>query len=210
MAWIAGTTVVVQNVTSIPAPGADALAVSANWVAWRASGVLHAVPLDPALGFPDAAVVGGAVGKPSLAGNFLLYELAGQIEAYDLATGLRTLLRREPRAELRGPSVLGNRLTYVRATFKRQQVMTGPFIPRKVASDRTIYGTTPTSRRDAGHEKGRFPAEGHINKPLWERPHAGVHDTLTTTATADTAVFVTRVRQLRGQNAGAEVIRIDL
>jgi hypothetical protein len=210
VAWVAGTTVVVQNVTSIPAPGADALAVSANWVVWRASGALHAVPLDPALGFPDVAVVSGAVGKPGLAGNFLLYELAGQIEVYDLATGRRTLMRAEPRAELRGPSLLGNRLTYVRATFKRQQVMTGPFIPRKVASDRTLYGTTPTSRRDAGHEKGRSPAEGHINKPLWERPHAGVHDTLTTTATADTAVYVTRVRQLRGQNAAAEVIRVDL
>ena len=108
------------------------------------------------------------------------------------------MLRSESRAELRGPSVLGDRLTYVRATYKRQQVMTGPFFPRKVTSDRTLYGTTPTARRDSGHEPGRFPAKGHINKPLWERPPKGVHDTLTTTATADTAVYVTRVRQLRG------------
>jgi hypothetical protein len=88
--------------------------------------------------------------------------------------------------------------------------MTGPFIPRRVSRDRTLYGTTPTARRDAGHEKGRFPAKGHINKPLWERPPAGVHDTLTTTATAGTVVYVTRVRQRRRTNAAAEVIRIDL
>jgi hypothetical protein len=210
LAWIDGANVVVQNVIALPAPGADALAVSTNWVAWRANGALYAAPLDPAQGFPVVPVVAGAVGKPSLAGSLLLFELAGQIEVYDLATGQRTVMRREPRAELRGPSVLGDRLTYVRATFKRQQVMTGPFIPRKVSSDRTLYGTTPTARRDAGHEPGRFPAEGHINKPLWERPPAGVHDTLTTTATADTAVYVTRVRQLRGQNATAEILRIDL
>ena len=72
-------------------------------------------------------------------------------------------------------------------------------MPRKVSSDRTLYGTTPTARRDAGHEKGRFPAKGHINKPLWVRPPEGVHDTLTTTASTDTAVYVTRVRQLRKQ-----------
>ena len=210
LAYVSGATVVVENVANISAPGADALAVSTNWVAWRAGQALWVAPLDPTQGFKPTPVVIGAVGKPSLSGTLLLYELAGQIEVYDLATGQRTLMRREPRAELRGPSLLGNRLTYIRATFKRQQVMTGPFFPRKVSSDRTLYGTTPTARRDAGHEPGRFPAEGHINKPLWENPPPGVHDTLTTTATADTAVYVTRVRQLRGQNATADILRIDL
>ena len=38
----------------------------------------------------------------------------------------------------------------------------------------------------------------------------GVHDTLTTTASAVTAVYVTRVRQLRKQNPTAVVLRIDL
>jgi hypothetical protein len=37
-----------------------------------------------------------------------------------------------------------------------------------------------------------------------------VHDTLTTTASADTAVYVTRVRQLRKQKAAAVVLRVDL
>jgi len=205
--YIEGATVVVQGVAAIPAPGADALAVSASWVAWRAAGVLYAASLQ---GAQPVALVSGGVGRPSLVGNFMVYEIDGRIEAYDLTTGARTLMRAESRAELRGPSVLGNRLTYVRASYKRQQVMTGPFIPRKVSQDRTLYGTTPTARRDAGHEAGRFPAKGHINKPLWERPPEGVHDTLTTTATAATAAYVTRVRQLRGANPTAEILRIDL
>jgi hypothetical protein len=88
--------------------------------------------------------------------------------------------------------------------------MTGPLVPQATTSDRTLYGTTPTARRDAGHEKGRFPAKGHINKPLWERPPKGVHDTLTTTATSATVVYVTRVRQPRRQTPTASILRIDL
>ena len=42
-----GASVVVQGVAPIPAPGADALAVSTNWVAWRAAGALYAASLDP-------------------------------------------------------------------------------------------------------------------------------------------------------------------
>jgi hypothetical protein len=211
LAYIEGAnTIVVQGVLALPAAGADALAVSTNWVAWRAAGALYAASLDPTQPANPHAVIIGNVGKPSLSGNLLLYEIDGRIETLDLATGVRTLLRSESRAELRGPSLLGNRLTYVRATYKRQQVMTGPFVPRRVTSDRTLYGTTPTARRDAGHEPGRFPAKGHINKPLWERPPKGVHVTLTTTGTADRAVYVTRVRQLRGQNATTEILRIDL
>jgi hypothetical protein len=210
VAWIESASVVVQNVATIPAPGADAVAVSANWVAWRSGQTLQATPLDPAQGFVPRQLIAGDVGKPVLSGNLLVFELAGQIEAIDLATGLRTSLRRENGAELRGPSVRGYRLTYIRATYKRQQVLTGLLLPRAPKSDRTLYGTTPTARRDAGHEKGRFPAKGHINKPLWVRPPEGVHDTLTTTASADTAVYVTRVRQLRKQNATAVVLRVDL
>jgi hypothetical protein len=210
LAWIEGASVVVKNVATITAPGADALAVSTNWVAWRSGQALYVAPLDPTQGFAPRAVVAGAVGKPSLAGSLLVFELDGRIEALELATGQRIVLRLQARAELRGPSVLGTRLTYVKATYKRQQVMTGLLQPQPTTSDRTLYGTTPTARRDAGHEQGRSPARGHINRPLWVRPPEGVHDTLTTTATSDSAVYVTRVRQLRRQNPTADILRIDL
>ena len=54
VAWIEGATVVVQGLTAIPAPGADALAVSTNWVAWRSGQALHAATLDPTQGFVRA------------------------------------------------------------------------------------------------------------------------------------------------------------
>jgi hypothetical protein len=154
--------------------------------------------------------VTGLVGRPALSGDTLLFDISGRIETLDLATGIRTLLRREAHAQLRGPSVLGDRLAYVKATFRRQQVVIGPLRPQRPVSDTAVYGTTPSGRRDAGHERGRVPAKGHINKPLWARPPKGVHDTLTTTATADAAVYVTRVRQRRGQNATTEILRIDV
>jgi hypothetical protein len=210
LAYLSNGAVVVQGVVELPAPGADALAVSTYWVAWRAAGALYAASLDPTQPANPHAVLTGNVGKPSLSGSLLLYELDGRIESFDLATGTRQLLRSESRAELRGPSLLGGRLTYVRASYKRQQVMTGPAVPRRVSDDRALYGTTPTARRDSGHDPGRFPAKGHINKPLWVRPPRGVHDTLTTTATSDTAVYVTRIRQLRASPATAVILRIDL
>jgi hypothetical protein len=211
-AWVEGDSVVVYGLATVPAPGADAVAVGENWVAWRAGGDLHAASLDPATGFPARRVVtSGTLGRPALAGDLLVYERNGAIEATGLATGRRTVLRSERFAELRGPSVLGDRLTYIRATYQRQQVMTGRLARRATSRDRALYGTTPTARRDAGHEPGRFPAEGHINKPLWQRPPAGRTDTLTTTATDRRSVYVTRVRQRRSSTAAATatILRVD-
>jgi hypothetical protein len=207
-AWIEGGAIRLDDGTAIAAPGADALAISSAWVVWRSGQALNAAPLaDPAA---VRTVLAGNVGKPSLNGNLVVFEIDGRIEAIELATGVRTLLRQQGRAELRGPSINGYRLTYVKATYKRQQVMTGSITPRDPRRDRALYGTTPTARRDAGHERGRRRARGHINQPLWVRPPKGVHDTLTTTATAPDAVFVTRVRQRTGAPATAEILHIDL
>ncbi len=74
-----------QGVGSFPAPGADALAVTANWVAWRSGATLYAASLDPANGFVPRPIITGAVGKPALAGNLLVFELDSRIEAFDLA-----------------------------------------------------------------------------------------------------------------------------
>lgn len=206
-AYIAGATVQVLDGPTIAAGGADAVAISAAWVAWRAAGALYAASLADGVPRP---VLAGAVGKPVLTGNLLVFDIEGRIESIDLTTGLRQILRRQPRADLRGPSVNAGRLTYVRATYARQQVMTGILRPRRTTSDRAVYGTTPSARRDEGHEPGRGNARGHINEPLWQRPPAGVSDTLTTTATAADAIFFTRVRQLRRTTPRADVIRVDL
>ena len=206
-AWIEGTVVVVPGVIAFDAPGANAVAVSDTWVAYRSGQAIYAAPLGTGAA-PQPAVT-GAVGRPLLAGSLLVFDVDGRIEAVDLNTGIRTMLRREARAQLRGPSVLGDRLAYVKATYRRQEVMLGPLRPQRPSSDETLYGTTPSGRRDAGHDPGRFPARGHINKPLWARPPAGVTDTLTTTATSTDAVYVTRIRKRAGLPPAPVVLRVD-
>jgi hypothetical protein len=209
IAWIDTNGITIEGLATIPAPQADGLAVSATYVAWRAGNNLNVAPLDPATGFPSRTVVTGNVGRPALSGNLLVYEIDGRIEAFDLGTGVHTLLRRQAQAELRGPSIYGSELAYVLATKSRQQVRIGPLTPRRPGSDEALYGTWPTNRRDAGHEPGRFPAKGHINKPLWERPPSGVDDTLTTTAATADAVYFTRLRKRRGLPITTAVLRVD-
>jgi hypothetical protein len=208
-AWLEAGNITVEGVTTIPAPQADALAVSASFVAWRAGANLNVAPLDPALGFPTRTVITGTVGRPALAGSLLIFDVDGRIESIDLNTGIHALLRRQAQAQLRGPSVYGTELAYVIATRSRQQVRIGPLRPQRPASDEALYGTWPTNRRDAGHEPGRFPAKGHINKPLWERPPKGVDDTLTTTAATASAVYFTRLRKARALPIMSVVLKVD-
>jgi hypothetical protein len=209
LAWLGEGTVEVAGVGAIPVTGGNAVAVSAGWVAWRVGQTLWAAPVTPA-GFGGAArVVAGHVGRPALAGSLLLFDFADtRIDAIDLATGQRTTLRRQARAQLRGPSALGDRLVYVRATYRRQQVLTGPLLPQAANGDRELYGTVPTGRRDAGEEGGRHKnAPGHRHD-LWPRPPKGVATTLTTTATAADGVYVTRLRQSAKAPPQAAVLRI--
>jgi hypothetical protein len=180
--------------------------VNDRYVAWRAGTQLFAAPLAP--GATPTLLIDGDVGRPALGGNLVVFERAGRIEAIDLTTNTRTTLRRQARAELRGPAVLGNELSYVIATYKRQQVRVGPLTPQRPAKDHALYGTWPTGRRDLGYERGHEHAEGH-KKQLWARPPKGVHDTLTTTALTPDAVYVTRVRKHGSKRPVPAVLRID-
>jgi hypothetical protein len=204
-AWLAGDSVVVDGALSIPAPGANALAVNSAWVAWRAGGALWVASLGDAT---PRQVVAGDPGRPALAGNLLLYDFARgtRIYALDLLTGAGTALRSARDAQMRGVSADGNRIAYVYATYRRQQVRIGQLASAPPSRDRAVYGTVPTSRRDAGDEPGHRHAAGHTPQ-LWRRPPPGVHDTLTTTALAADAVYVTRLRQRRHDGVQAAVLR---
>ncbi|WP_028057596.1 hypothetical protein [Candidatus Solirubrobacter pratensis] len=208
VAWVAGDAVVVANVGAIPAAGVNAVAVSATYVAWRAATALWVAPILPT-GFGAVARVAIDAGRPALDGGLLVFDVAARrIDGIDLATGARTTLRRQARAQLRGPSALNGQLVYVCATYRRQQVLTGPLARRSPARDRALYGTVPTGRRDAGEEGGKHKnAPGH-RRDLWPRPRAGEAITLTTTATAADAVYVTRLRQRAGAPTETAVLRI--
>ncbi len=209
LAWLGAGTVEVAGVGAIPVQNGNAVAVSAGWVAWRVGQSLWAASLLPQGGFGAVQrVITGAVGRPALAGSQLLFDVDGtRIDALDLATGRRTTLRRQSQAQLRGPSAVGDRLVYVRATYKTQEVRTGLLQRGRPSADRVLYRTFPTGRRDAGYQHGHAHAPGHHQR-LWPRPPRGVADTLTTTAAAPDAVYVTRLRQPTGAALQAAVLQI--
>jgi hypothetical protein len=226
IAWIADGAIEVRAATgeqseiTLAAPGADALAVSANWVAWRTRVQFDDIILAVSLAAPGEAPRQlasqrgpGQLGRPSLAGDLLLYHrvkpTSSQLEAIDLASGGGSVLRRETRALLLNPSALGDRLLYVRSVYSRQQLRLGGLRRTRTARDRVIYSTVPTGRRDAGYEPGaEHHRHGHPRK-MWKRPRKGVQDTLWSTALAADAAYVTRVRQQTGAGATALILRVE-
>jgi hypothetical protein len=146
------------------------------------------------------------LGRPGLAGQFLVFHRAGrsgsQIRLQDLVTGQEQVLRSERRALLLNPAFDGRELLYVRSTYTRQELRLGPPARRAPTRDRRLYSTTPTGRRDSGHEPGRgrhrvgYP--GNRPPPLAPRPPAGISYTLWTTALGPQAAYVTRLRHRGG------------
>src|SRR2546423_2702380 len=120
---------------SVPVSGADAVAVSARWLAWRVPGPdrLDVLDLaDPAATPRTVADVPApaSLSRPSLDGDRVAYAVAGRrgsaIRSIDLATGRRTVLRRTKRGLLAQPSLRAGRLLYVRASALHQQLLRGP------------------------------------------------------------------------------------
>jgi hypothetical protein len=221
LAVLNGTAIHVQQTAgpefsaAVPAPGADALAVSAAWVAWRAreptGDALYAAPLAGG----EARLVARAaeLGHPALEGGRLAFHVAGSTGSHiviaDLAAGTSAAVRSERRALLLNPSLLDGRLLYVRAIFKRQELRIGPQAKRRLRLDRRLWATVPTGRRDAGYEPGvEHHRHGNPHK-LWPRPRRGHSLTLWTTALAADAAYVTRLRQVAGLPLETEILRVS-
>ena len=201
--------------TSVPAPGVDHVAVSAEWVVWRAregtGDVLYAFPL--AGGAPIEIIRATELGRPALLGGVAAFHVntpsQSRIVLADLASNQTATVRAEKRALLLNPALEGRRLLYVRTTFKRQELRLGPQTRRSPFRDRAIFSMVPTGRRDAGHEPGiEHHKHGQPHK-LWKRPRAGVSATLWTTALAKDFAYVTRLRQVAGQPLVAEILRVE-
>jgi hypothetical protein len=220
LAMIDGARIIVRSTSgeefarSIDAPGADAVAVSGAWLAWRARGdggdVMYAAPLSG--GEAREVLRGPELGRPALEGSRLTFHVSvvrsGRIVLLDLATGQGGTVRQERRALLLNPSLHGGRLLYVRALYSRQELRLGPPTRRSPRRDRRLWSTVPTGRRDAGHEPGdRHKRHGHPHR-MWPRPRRGVSATLWTTALGDDAAYVTRLRQIAGSPPVAEILRV--
>jgi hypothetical protein len=220
LAVTTGSTIEVQSTSgdgfgmSVPAAGADAVAVSESWVAWRVregdGDVIYALPLG-AGGAPREVMRAPELGRPALEGDRLAFHLIGRtsrIIVADLSTGRAATARQERRALLLNPSLQGRRLLYVRAYYARQELRLGPVARRSPRKDRRLWATVPTGRRDAGHEPGNeHKRHGHPHR-LWKRPARGVSSSLWTTALAEDAAYVTRLRQVSGQPLVSEIVRV--
>ena len=198
----------------IPAPGADAIAVSAGWVAWRArDGDVDAILAAPLPAGPPRLVLRlEELGRPALEGNRLAFHAAGRrggrIVLADLAAGTRRVVRKERRAQLLNPSLQDGQLLYVRAHNRRQELRLGALTRRSPRRDRRVWSTTPTGFRDNGYERGRRRSR-HNHAKLWPRPRRNLSATLWTTALAGDAAYVTRLRQDAGRALVAEILRVD-
>jgi hypothetical protein len=234
VAYIASGQVVVADAATLapiiafPAPAANALGLSDRLVVWRGpdstgrdSLYAHdlAVPPDQPPVLIAVARTGGTIGRPSVSGTHVVFDLQrgslSRILDRDVSTGALATLRMERRggALLLQPSVDAGRLVYVRSTAARQSLLLGPAAPAPGSGDRSIFSTTPTGRRDLGHEPGLH--EHHQGYPggrrpqLPPRPPAGLTVTLWTTALSGTTAYVTRVRHLDGGATRTRILRVD-
>jgi hypothetical protein len=200
---------------TVPAPGADAVAVSARWVAWRArdpgGDSIFALPLTG--GAPVRVARSAELGRPALEGGRLAYHVTGRtgsrIVIADLATGRKRTVRRERRALLLNPSLHDGRLLYVRNVYRRQELRLGPQTRRVPKRDRRLWSTAPTGRRDAGHEPGKRHHRHGWPRRLWPRPKRGVSATMWTTALAPDVAYVTLLRQVSGHPLEAAILRVE-
>jgi hypothetical protein len=203
------------SAATVPAPGADAIAVSAEWVAWRAHTAagdeIFAVQLPH--GAPRRIAASKELGRPVLEGHRLAYHVPGRtgsrIVIADVRTGKRTTVRRERRALLLNPSLRDGRLLYVRNMYKRQELRLGPQHKHKTTKDRRLWWMPPTGRRDAGYDPGKEHHRHGWPRKLWARPRPGVSATLWTTALATDFAYVTLLRQVAGRPLEVAILRVQ-
>jgi hypothetical protein len=184
IAWAsAGAITVADRATltprlTIPATGVSALAVSDEWLVYRASTSngaerLIAVPLAaPAQARP---IYGprpvGEIGRPSLEGARAVFALGtpalSAIELIDLPDGRSRLLRLARRdAALANPSLLRGHLLFERTTRCVQQLRIGAALAssRAPLRERTLLGLPSTVRRDTGYQPGFTHAYNDASK----------------------------------------------
>jgi hypothetical protein len=206
IAWHVGDDVTVadsatlQPVLQLAVPGVEKLAVSDEWLVYRAE-LANGMEQLRAFSFADPATTvpltharaRGRLGRPSLSGDLVVYHVAGPggsgLYAYDLSTGKRSLLRTSTRAQLLNPARLGSNLLYVRVTRCGQQLRLGRLDGN--GAGRVLYKLPPLAGQDVGHERGHTRQGEHL--PCSPRPKP-TSQMLWTTALSDTAAYVTVLR----------------
>ena len=199
-----------EPVAEVAVAGANALAVSDAWLAYRAprpgGGDRIAVR---ALAEPARARVlaetrpPGQLGRPSISDSAVVFHVAdrrsSRIVEVDLVTGRRRVLRRSRLEQLSNPAVVGGSLAYVRQSNLRQALQLGPRLPG--GRDRTILRAAGVSRRDDGFEPG------HSRTTLTPRARPPATRLFWTTALSERFVYV-NVVPVRGAPGRPTILRL--
>lgn len=224
IAWRDGDAIVVADAGSLrdrqrhSAPGAGVIAVSGSLLAWRARDAagtdrifLQAGGEPPRLLLESPAPQ--ELGRPALRDGRLLCHVAGPagsgLYSLDVATGRRTTLRRERGAMLSNPSTDGERLLYVHATGRTQELRIGPLEPGDPDRDDTVLVHASAGQRDREKEPGRHRHRHRRRlRELPPRAAPGVVDTLWSTALTADAAYVTRLHAERGSPRSADILSV--
>jgi hypothetical protein len=209
---------------SIPAPGADLLAVSNDWLVYRVPpapgaqtgvyalfAVRLATPGEPAIELA-AARAPTQLGRPALAGDTVVFHRAtpsfSQILAVNLANGQKSVLRSARFTQLLNPSLEGGRLLYVRVGECRQQLMLGPAFARTGRRDRPIASRPTDVPRTGGYEPGAIREGRTPNHCIGPSVGPGGRVlTYWTTALSPTTAFLTLLEH-RGGASNARVVAL--
>jgi hypothetical protein len=194
--------------------GAGDLAISDTQLALTEGDAIVVVRLaDGAARVAASARAPVALGRPALDGDRLVFHQAGRrsssIVELDLASGRRTVLRRATRRQLTNPTLRGDRLLYVETNQYQQALVLGG---RGEGRGRTLLRIAPAIDADKGYTTRHGPHRPGIPRPrrLPKEGPAGTITTLTTTALADDAAYVTRLRRSRGGALRTALLRVGL
>ena len=227
IAWREADEIVVADADSLrnrqrhAAPGAGVIAVSGELLAWRtrdAAGTdrifIQAGGEQPRLLLESPAPQ--ELGRPALRNGRLLCHVAGpagsRVYSVDVATGRRITLRRERGAMLSNPSTDGERLLYVHATGRAQELRVGSLEPGDPDEDDVLLEHASPGRRDREAEPSRRRHRHGPRRPIKLPPRAapGVVDTLWSTALTSSAAYVTRLHVQLGAPRSADILSVPV
>ncbi len=199
-------------------PGLVQVAVSATWLAARAvdpagRGLLYVVPL-PALA-PTTMIAaepsGVDLGRPAIDGDRIVVALNGprtsRIIEFDLAKASHRVLRSSPGNQLLNPSLRGDGLLYVEATYCDQRLILGS--SATPTQDRTLLRIGGVASRDAGHEPHHTSQGSEPSRcPVPRAPRT--HVSLWTTALGPLAAYVTELAPNPPATPSATLVGVPL
>ena len=179
-------------------PGADKLAVSARWLAWRevtdAGDRVYALPLPVGGATPRLIASTSApaqIGRPSLSGDRLAYHVASPARSFirvvNLASRARRVAARGGSGQVLNPAIGPRSLLYTRVTRCGQSLRLRPTGRR----ERVLARTGPVAERDPGHTDGRT-TQGR--EPGMCFPNRRTGTTYWTSALTSRSAYLTTIR----------------